>query len=138
MIRTYSNTLGEESSDFENVKADREIINLIISGFLEGTENVLTEERKSCLLFGGKALTLIQCIRFLTDYLNNDIYYKTTYKNQNWVRTQNQWHLYCSLKKIFNLYFCIMRNKILLLGSGELGKERVINVKTRSVCNRCR
>ena len=100
MIRAYSNTLGEESSDFENVKADKEIINLIISAFLEGTENVLTKKEKSCLLFAGKALALLQCIRFFTDYLKNDIYYKTTYKKQNWVRTQNQWHLYCSLKNI--------------------------------------
>ena len=99
MIRTYSNPLGEESSDFENVKADRKIINLIITAFLEGAESILTEKEKSCLFFGGKALTLMQCIRFLTDYLNNDVYYKTTYKNQNWVRAQNQWNLYCSLKK---------------------------------------
>ena len=100
MIRAYSNPLGEESSDFKNVKADKEIINLIISAFLESSENVLTEKEKSCLLFAGEALTLVQCIRFLTDYLKNDIYYKTTYKNQNWVRAQNQWHLYCSLKNI--------------------------------------
>ena len=100
MIRAYSNPLGEESSDFKNVKADKEIINLIISAFLESSENVLTEKEKSCLLFAGEALALVQCIRFLTDYLKNDIYYKTTYKNQNWVRAQNQWHLYCSLKNI--------------------------------------
>ena len=92
--------LGENSSDFENVKAEKEIINLIISAFLEGAENVLTEKEKSCLLFAGEALALVQCIRFLTDYLKNDIYYKTTYKKQNWVRAQNQWHLYCSLKNI--------------------------------------
>jgi hypothetical protein len=50
------------------------------------------------LAFSGKALTLIQGIRFLTDYLNNDSYYKTAYPEQNLVRTQNQWALYCSLK----------------------------------------
>ena len=100
MIRTYSNPLGEESSDFENIKADKKIITLIISAFLEGAESVLTEKEKSCLMFAGEAITLLQCIRFLTDYLKNDIYYKTIYKNQNWIRTQNQWHLYCSLKNI--------------------------------------
>ena len=59
---------------------------------------ILTEEEKSYLLFSGKALTLLQCVRFLTDYLNNDTYYKITYHDQNWVRAQNQWHLYCSIK----------------------------------------
>ena len=98
MIRTHSNLLGEESSDFKNIKADREIINLIINAFMKHSGNILTEKEKSHLLFSAKALTLLQCIRFLTDYLNNDIYYKTTYENQNWVRAQNQWHLYCSIK----------------------------------------
>ena len=100
MIRAYSNPLGEESCDFENVRADRKIVDLIISAFLESAENILTEKEKSCLLFAGEALALLQCIRFLTDYLKNDIYYQTTYKKQNWVRTQNQWHLYYSLKNI--------------------------------------
>ena len=100
MIRAYSNPLGEESCDFENVRADRKIVDLIISAFLESAENILTEKEKSCLLFAGEALALLQCIRFLTDYLKNDIYYQTTYKKQKWVRTQNQWHLYYSLKNI--------------------------------------
>ena len=55
MIRAYSNTLGEESSDFENVKADREIINLIISGFLKGTERIL-ERRKIVSSVGRRLL----------------------------------------------------------------------------------
>ena len=100
MIRTYSNLHGEESSDFKNIKADREIINLIINAFMKRAGNILTEAEKSYLLFSGKALTLLQCVRFLTDYLNNDTYYKITYQNQNWVRAQNQWHLYCSIKNI--------------------------------------
>ena len=100
MIRTYSNPIGEESSDFENVKADREIINLIINAFLKHSRNILATEERSHLFFSGEAITLLQCIRFLTDFLNNDIYYKTTYENQNWIRAQNQWHLYCSLKNI--------------------------------------
>jgi len=98
MIRTYSNALGEESQAIALVKADAEIIEHIIAGFLSACGNILNDEEKDNLAFSGKALTLIQCIRFLTDYLNNDSYYKTAYPEQNLVRTQNQWALYCSLK----------------------------------------
>ena len=51
MIRTYSNLHGEESSDFKNIKADREIINLIINAFMKHAGNILTEAEKSYLLF---------------------------------------------------------------------------------------
>ena len=98
MIRTYSNAMGEESQAIALVKADAEIIEHIISGFLSACGNILNDEEKDNLAFSGKALTLIQGIRFLTDYLNNDSYYKTAYPEQNWVRTQNQLALYCSLK----------------------------------------
>jgi thiamine kinase-like enzyme len=98
MIRTYSNAMGEESQAIALVKADAEIIEHIIAGFLSACGNILNDEEKDNLVFSGKALTLIQCIRFLTDYLNNDSYYKTAYPEQNWVRSQNQWALYCSLK----------------------------------------
>ena len=98
MIRTYSNVLGEESQTIALVNADTEIIEHIIAGFLSACGNILNDEEKDNLAFSGKALTLIQCIRFLTDYLNNDSYYKTAYPEQNLVRTQNQWALYSSLK----------------------------------------
>jgi len=98
MIRTFSNTLGEESKNIDEVKADFEIIQNITDGFLSSCEIVLTKAEKDDLLFSGKAITLLQCIRFLTDYLNNDSYYKISYPEQNWIRAQNQWALYCSLK----------------------------------------
>jgi len=98
MIRTYSNVMGEESQAIALVKADSEIIQHIIAGFLSVSGNILSKEEKDNLEFSGKALILMQCIRFLTDYLNNDRYFKTAYPEQNWVRSQNQWALYCSLK----------------------------------------
>jgi len=98
MIRTYSNVLGEETQAKDLVKADAEIIEHIIAGFLSACRNILNDEEKDNLAFSGKALSLIQCIRFLTDFLNNDSYFKTTYPEQNLVRAQNQWALYCSLK----------------------------------------
>jgi len=98
MMRTFSNTLGEESENIDEVKADIEIIQNITDGFLSSCKNILTKAEKDNFLFSGKVITLLQCIRFLTDYLNNDSYYKTTYSEQNFIRAKNQWALYCSLQ----------------------------------------
>jgi hypothetical protein len=48
-------------------------------------------------LNGGKYITFIQVIRFLGDYLNGDIYYKTTYREQNLDRAGNQMALLGSI-----------------------------------------
>ena len=98
MIRNFSNLNGEESTDFENIRAEPKVIRLIISGFLKHASKRLTKMEQDNLVFAGQAITLIQCIRFLTDFLNNDIYFKTFYENHNMNRAENQWRLYTSLK----------------------------------------
>ena len=72
------------------------IINTIIKEFAKKVS--LEKKEKENLFFGGMAITFMQCVRFLTDYLNGDSYYKTSYKDQNLVRVKNQWALYKSLK----------------------------------------
>ena len=68
--------------------------------FLNNIINSLTLNEAEYLNFGGLAITFMQSVRFLTDYLNDDIYYKTNYENQNLVRANNQYKLYQSLKEI--------------------------------------
>tara|TARA_B110000483_G_scaffold215716_1_gene266633 strand:+ start:638 stop:1651 length:1014 start_codon:yes stop_codon:yes gene_type:complete len=96
MIRTYSNPVGEESKETEKVVCNMEIINTIIQEFAKKV--ALEKEEIENLFFGGMAITFMQSVRFLTDYLNGDSYYKTRYKDQNLVRAKNQWSLYKSLK----------------------------------------
>ena len=96
MIRTYSNTLGEESKDISEVTCNKDIVAAIVNKFKDS----LTLREIEYLIFGGLAITFMQSVRFLTDYLNNDIYYKTNYENQNLVRAENQWRLFLHLKKL--------------------------------------
>ena len=96
MIRTYSNPVGEESKGIDKVVCNMEIINTIIEEFTK--KIVLENEEIENLFFGGMAITFMQSVRFLIDYLNGDSYYKTSYKDQNLVRAKNQWALYKSLK----------------------------------------
>ena len=98
MIRTYSNPVGEESKDIKKVVCNMEVIDTIIQEFINTV--ALEKEEIENLFFGGMAITFMQSVRFLTDYLNNDIYYLTNYDNQNLVRANNQFKLYQSLKKL--------------------------------------
>ena len=98
MIRTYSNPVGEESKEIEKVVCNMEIINTIIQKFTK--KAALEKEEIENLFFFFFSITFMQSVRFLTDYLNGDIYYQNSYKNQNFIRAQNQFKLYQSLKKI--------------------------------------
>ena len=98
MIRTYSNPVGEESKEIDKVVCNMEIINTIIQEFTKKV--ALGKKEIENLFFGGMAITFMQSVRFLTDYLNGDSYYKTSYKDQNLVRAKNQWALYQSMKEI--------------------------------------
>ena len=98
MIRTYSNVLGEESQKISQVSADAKIIKVLLRSFL--SEATLIKEEKIQLFFSGQAITLMQSVRFLTDFLNDDVYYKTSYEMHNLMRAQNQWALYKSLKQL--------------------------------------
>ena len=95
MIRTYSNPMGEESNRYKSVKADGKIIDSLIKVFCSEVE--ITANEINHLQKGGKAITFMQCVRFLTDYLNNDTYYTISYAEQNLVRAKNQWCLFTSL-----------------------------------------
>ena len=98
MIRTYSNPVGEESKEIEKIVCNTEIVNVIIKEFAKTVS--LEKEEIENLFFGGMAITFMQCVRFLTDYLNGDSYYKISYESQNLIRAKNQWALYLSLRKI--------------------------------------
>ena len=90
MVRTMACTENEESTNFENVKINEVYLEKMLVGFTETTSSFLSKIEKDNLLLGGQFIIYEQAIRFLTDYLNGDIYYNITYTNQNLNRTKNQ------------------------------------------------
>jgi aminoglycoside phosphotransferase (APT) family kinase protein len=90
MVRTYTPAYGEEEADFSKIEVRPAYYQALSEGFLSEIGTVLTDFEKEKLVFGAKRTIYVQALRFLTDYLNHDIYYKTTYPEQNLVRTRNQ------------------------------------------------
>lgn len=97
LVRTMACTLDEESVDFENVKISKPYFEALKKGFLEKTESWLTEVEKDNLMLGAQVIIYEQAIRFLTDYLEGDVYYKITDEENNWNRAKNQMMLLHSI-----------------------------------------
>lgn len=92
MIRSYCNLTDEDDAFLEN-NFTREIYDSVKRGFLFHLENILSETEKENLDYAPKVVIYIQAVRFLTDYLNGNIYYAIKYENHNLDRTRNQVNL---------------------------------------------
>jgi len=89
-VRSCANTGLEDEPDLSNVNFSLRVFDRLTHGFLDATREILTPTEIGQLAFGAKLITFEQGIRFLTDYLNGDAYYKTHHPNQNLDRARTQ------------------------------------------------
>ena len=87
-IRFGASTAAEDEKDLESVWMDLELYKMYTDGYLSACGDSLTELEIEMLPVGAKMMTLECGMRFLTDYLNGDTYFKTTYEEQNLDRTR--------------------------------------------------
>lgn len=92
-IRTICNTAAEDEKDLDKVNFNVSFYEAYKRGFLEKMSTSITELEKQYLPLGAKTMIFIMALRFLTDYLNGDIYYKTNYTEHNLIRARNQFKL---------------------------------------------
>jgi Phosphotransferase enzyme family len=97
MMRTYLSPVSEEEKDLSKIGIRDEYFKAIADGYLSEMGNELSAVEKKYLVYAGKFMTYMQALRFLTDHLNNDVYYGTKYEGHNFIRANNQAVL---LKKI--------------------------------------
>lgn len=90
MIRTYLSPVSEEEQDFSKIKIREEYFKAIADGYLSEMQTELSSTEKEHFLYAGKFMIYMQALRFLTDYLNDDIYYGAKYEGQNFIRANNQ------------------------------------------------
>ena len=99
MVRAYTPQYDEDFKDFEAIEMRFSYFEALLAGFMSELKNILTKEEKAHLIYGASRTVFVQALRFLTDYLNHDIYYKTDYDDHNLVRTKNQLALFKSIEK---------------------------------------
>ncbi len=90
MLRTYLSPVSEEESDLSRIVIREEYFREIAKGYLGEMQLSLSLEEKQYFVYAGKFAIYMQALRFLTDYLYDDIYYSTKYRNQNLIRANNQ------------------------------------------------
>ena len=100
-IRTGANTGAEDDRELDNVSVDLAIYEGYARGYLKNAASFLTDIEIEYLAFGAKLLTYMQMVRFFTDYIDGDTYYKIAYPDHNLVRTKAQFKLLQSLEANF-------------------------------------
>lgn len=92
-IRFGANHSAEDETDLSKVQLDLDLFDIYTKGFLESAGSILTDLEKEYLPWGAKLMTLECGIRFLTDYLEGDHYFRTHYETQNLDRCRTQFKL---------------------------------------------
>ncbi|MGM9478358.1 phosphotransferase enzyme family protein [Pedobacter sp. GSP4] len=90
MMRTYLSEANEEERDFSKIAIREDVFASIHKGYMEEMDQVLGFAEKQFFIYAGKFMIYMQAVRFITDFLNGDIYYKTTYPEHNLIRGLNQ------------------------------------------------
>ncbi len=93
-LRSAANTGAEDDPDLGNIHFNMEIFNAFAKGYLEGTKSFLLPVEKENLPYAATLFPYMQAVRFLTDYINGNTYYKISYAEHNLVRTRAQWKLF--------------------------------------------
>lgn len=89
-IRTAVNTAPEDEKDLSKINVNMDIFRAYTKGYMEEAKDFLTPTEIKLLPYGGRLLTYMQTVRFLTDYLNGDTYYKIQHPEHNLQRTKAQ------------------------------------------------
>ncbi len=87
-IRVAASTCKEDERDLSKVAVDMQKYEAFTKGFVGAVKNSLLPMEKQTLALGAVAMTVECGMRFLTDYLNGDKYFKIHYPDQNLVRAR--------------------------------------------------
>lgn len=98
-IRFGANTADEDEPDVSKVSLSLPLFEIFTKGYLEGCQGSLTPEEKAMLPMGAKLMTLECGIRFLTDFLQGDTYFRISRENHNLDRTRTQFGLVADMEK---------------------------------------
>jgi Ser/Thr protein kinase RdoA (MazF antagonist) len=108
-IRTAANIAAEDEKELSKVKMDIKLFEAYSKGYLSETRNTLNDVEKEYLAFAPRLITYTIALRFLTDYIDGDNYFKTHHEHHNLQRARAQLKLvesieeqYGEMQKIIN------------------------------------
>ena len=100
-IRFGASTAEEDEKDLDKVHFDINLYEIYVKGYLEMAKDVLTPAEIESLPWGARLMTLECGMRFLADFLQGDVYFKTSYPEHNLVRARTQFRLVKEMEEQF-------------------------------------
>jgi Ser/Thr protein kinase RdoA (MazF antagonist) len=98
-IRSAAATAPEDEKDLDKMRMDFDMFKSFTQGFIPPLKAILSQTELETLPYGALIMTYELVIRFMTDYLNGDTYFKTEYSEHNLDRTKAQIALFESMEK---------------------------------------
>jgi hypothetical protein len=92
-------TAVEDETDLSRVGLDLTLFEWLVRGYLDAVCGFLTPAEWTYLTFSARLITLEQGMRFLTDYLNGDTYYKVKHSRHNLDRSRNQFKMVSDMER---------------------------------------
>ncbi len=93
LIRSIASPTAEDEPDLARIGVSRPLVEALMTGFLEECGGMLTDAERGLLVFSGILLAYEQGVRFLTDYLEGDRYYRIARPGHNLDRARAQFRL---------------------------------------------
>jgi len=92
-VRTCANTGKEDDEDLANIEYDLGMFEAFSGGFIESIHSILNDHEINSLVYASLLFPFIMGLRFLTDYISGDVYYKVSHPEHNIVRARAQFKL---------------------------------------------
>jgi Ser/Thr protein kinase RdoA (MazF antagonist) len=99
MVRTATRSCPEDEQNLDRVQFRADMFEALVRGYLESAAVFLTPAEMSLLAFSSRLVTLTIGIRFLTDYLMGDVYFKTHRPGQNLDRARVQLRMVANMER---------------------------------------
>ncbi len=99
MVRTTTSPTTEDELDLSKVTMQFPMFEALARGYLASASGFITPQEKRWLAFSGKLITFEIGVRFLTDFLNGDTYFKVHRENHNLDRCRTQFKLVESIER---------------------------------------
>ncbi len=93
LIRTACTRAAEDEPNEASVSVEKELLKAVMSGFVDGAREVLSAAERASLVLAGRVLAYENALRFLTDYLSGDRYFRVHREDQNLHRARTQLRL---------------------------------------------
>lgn len=111
-IRTAANIAAEDEKELSKVKMDINLFEAYASGYLSETRKTLNPVELDYLAFAPRLITYIIALRFLTDYIDGDHYFKIHHEHHNLQRAKAQFKLVESMEEQYGEMRKIINNLI--------------------------